>query len=99
MRSRALSKGRAEKLKPHAMRESGYRLPCLRRSEAVLGGVSAARRFGFAQAGAGMTKLLLNEGVELLEFRRAGALEPLEDDHLAVDDIGTFLGEPGHGAL
>src|SRR5262245_36258398 len=41
----------------------------------------------------------LDESVEFLEFPGAGAFEPLEHDHFAVDDIDAFLGQPGEGAL
>src|SRR5262245_400782 len=44
-------------------------------------------------------RALLDERVQLLEFRRSGALEPLEHDHFGVNDIDAFLGEPGHRAL
>src|SRR3990172_8667764 len=41
----------------------------------------------------------LDQSLQLLEFWRAGALQPFEQDHLAVDNVGPRLQQAGWGEL
>ena len=41
----------------------------------------------------------LDQSLQLLEFWRAGALQPFEQDHLAVDNVGPRLQQAGYGEL